>query len=615
VSDPVTDWVRGSESTVSLVLLSKNEAALSDTLSVLRDECLLVDAECVVVDASRGALDDVRTANPWVKWIDFVGPLGRPITIARQRNVGVRAASGSIIAFCDVGGKPERGWLKALTDPLRVGNADATCGAIRSADSPWMDSLNDLGDGDLVESVVTANVAFNREAFESVGGFDESFGYGSDVEFGWRLQEAGFAVRYAKHAAMLMTWGDYRREVKRARVQGTAYASLFLTHPERRAYMLRRWPGLMAYPAWLAGLPIALVGTAWYALCAPLWVATLALPIWHNRKRGTPLRVLAIGFSRAFGILRGLWNGLADDRVVLACERAPGVGAEELLDYRVALAGAAIPSQMAGTSRILGALGPAFARMRGVRIIHTFTRGTSPPAIARSFGVWRVKVPFEAAPTVDLDSPPTGIFTTAISNGQNTVRDRTTSRIALLLDDAPNSELACIIREFDSFHAPSGWLTTRISFGSRSSSLIGTRPRRSKKSGAAALAFRQDPFGAIADGWQPAGSSIAVLAGKGPRTRALAGYLASCRVVVVARGEIAPSLSHDGVISYEPGSLAGGIDLAIGRAESGLTGTSTPATATEGAIRWRRLYEELLNDQIGARKEAFLRRLMSDSTP
>ena len=35
----------------------------------------------------------------------------------------------------------------------------------------------------------TINLAFSREAFKVIGGFDEAFAYGSDVDFTWRLTE------------------------------------------------------------------------------------------------------------------------------------------------------------------------------------------------------------------------------------------------------------------------------------------------------------------------------------------------------------------------------------------------------------------------------------------
>ena len=41
----------------------------------------------------------------------------------------------------------------------------------------------------------TINLAFRREAFDAVGGFDEAFAYGSDVDFSWRLIDAGYRIR------------------------------------------------------------------------------------------------------------------------------------------------------------------------------------------------------------------------------------------------------------------------------------------------------------------------------------------------------------------------------------------------------------------------------------
>src|ERR1700733_14812066 len=103
---------------ISVVVLSKDELDLEYTLELLQPQCESLDAECIVVDASEHRLESIHQAHPWVTWINYSGPVWRSSTIPHQRNVGCRAASGDIIAFCDAGGEPDVDWLRTITAPL-----------------------------------------------------------------------------------------------------------------------------------------------------------------------------------------------------------------------------------------------------------------------------------------------------------------------------------------------------------------------------------------------------------------------------------------------------------------------------------------------------------------
>lgn len=77
---------------VSVVIVSKDEPQLAETLTALRAHIEQNDGECIVIDASRRRLEAIRLSYPWVRWVDYMGPLGVGVTIAHQRNVGVKIA-------------------------------------------------------------------------------------------------------------------------------------------------------------------------------------------------------------------------------------------------------------------------------------------------------------------------------------------------------------------------------------------------------------------------------------------------------------------------------------------------------------------------------------------
>ena len=192
-------------STTSLVIVNKNERLLSDTLQAVKPFVGQILLEVLVVDASNGALDDIRLSNEWARWIDYQQPPGVHITIAHQRNVGVRNAKGDIIVFTDSGCLPEEGWLERLLSPILEDGEYVSCGPAKSiGKSVYSGGVHWSGDieEDYVSMAATINMAFRREAFDIVGGFDEAFGSAEDIDFTWRLTDYGYRLRWVQNAVV-----------------------------------------------------------------------------------------------------------------------------------------------------------------------------------------------------------------------------------------------------------------------------------------------------------------------------------------------------------------------------------------------------------------------------
>jgi len=291
---------------VSLVVISKDEPALADTLDALAPAVGETIDELVVVDASAGRLDAIRDTHDWVTWIPYHRPPGAGITIPEQRNVGVRRSIGDIIVFTDCGCVPDPGWLDRLLTPILGDGDDVSCGRTRSKSSSVYDGIP-AGSSleappEYVDECPTINMAFRRTAFDHVGGFDESFQYGSDIDFTWRLTRAGFRIRYVPDAVVVHEWGDRARQRRRAVQYGRARARLYRKHPERIGHMLRHDPIVAAYPLFLLGLPLT-AKWRWYP-------ALLAVPLWRNRS-SQPVSVVVDHLWFGTGVLRELAVGAA----------------------------------------------------------------------------------------------------------------------------------------------------------------------------------------------------------------------------------------------------------------------------------------------------------------
>jgi GT2 family glycosyltransferase len=290
---------------ISVVIISKDEPSLEQTLEGIcrATSKLRQDAEVIVVDASAGRLDEIRKRyEDRVTWLAYKQPLGVKITIPHQRNVGVHAAHGDIIVFTDAGCIPEADWLERLTSPL--------------SEAEWMThglTLGKAGGTKLHDRLAvkrlearyltecpTGNTAFRREVYDAVDGFDETFAYGSDVDFSWGVVAAGYRILAVPTAIVRHDWGSPRRQRRRAYVYGKARVRLYRKHRSRLQHLFRDDPMVVVYPLFLLGLPITFI--------FPLYPALLLILAWRNREDG--------GFKAVFdhlvfglGVLAELFNG------------------------------------------------------------------------------------------------------------------------------------------------------------------------------------------------------------------------------------------------------------------------------------------------------------------
>lgn len=178
--------------------------------------------------------------------------------VAAARNLGVEAASGGWVAFCDDDQRAAPDWLKEL---LRVGwERGARCvgGGIR-ADLPedvrarhgriCMDLLGEhayegapfvFAGHDLPS---TGNLLVAKEVFDEVGGFDTGTDSGEDTEFLARVQRAGIAVWAAPASLVCHQVPEYRLGPKYlrwvSRRWGVHFALVDARHRGCRATVLR----------------------------------------------------------------------------------------------------------------------------------------------------------------------------------------------------------------------------------------------------------------------------------------------------------------------------------------------------------------------------------------
>ncbi|MBK5332130.1 MAG: glycosyltransferase [Ilumatobacteraceae bacterium] len=126
---------------------------------------------------------------------------------AHARNVGAAATAAAKLAFCDADDLVHDGWLQALIEGLD--QHAAVCGQVidKFPDARMAAWHPPATPGRLPTFLgrpylLTGNLAIRREAFEAVGGFDETLTRCEDIAIGWLLQQQGYTIGYAPDAVI-----------------------------------------------------------------------------------------------------------------------------------------------------------------------------------------------------------------------------------------------------------------------------------------------------------------------------------------------------------------------------------------------------------------------------
>lgn len=123
------------------------------------------------------------------------------------RNAGVRAARADVFAFIDADCRATPGWLRELLAcrgqaPLVAGGVQMLTGPAPNAVERFDASWRFKQEAGLRQGwAAAANLLVERDAFETIGGFDTAYRhYAEDVDFCLRAGRAGFAIAFCERA-------------------------------------------------------------------------------------------------------------------------------------------------------------------------------------------------------------------------------------------------------------------------------------------------------------------------------------------------------------------------------------------------------------------------------
>ena len=162
----------------------------------------------------------------------FAGPKKRP---AAARNMGLREATGNIIAFNDADDIWPRGRLALQLERLdREPPADVVAGLVayfEELDRPTLaPAMSSRVKTTFIHSIVA--MVFRRSVFDRIGLFDESLTYGEDGDLFLRILEAEVpfvilntpTLYYRRHGDSMMTRDDPRKKSDLVRVAAMSLA-------------------------------------------------------------------------------------------------------------------------------------------------------------------------------------------------------------------------------------------------------------------------------------------------------------------------------------------------------------------------------------------------------
>lgn len=178
--------------------------------------------------------------------------------LSHARNVGMRAATGEIVAYVDDDVRVDPHWLQYLVHAFRDGSFAAVGGPniAPAGDGPVAECVANAPGGpvhvlladQIAEHIPGCNMAFRKTVLESIGGFDTRFRVaGDDVDICWRLLDDGNKIGF--HAGA-MVWHHRRNSIR-------AYWKQQVGYGRAEALLQKKWPekyNAAGQPSWVGRL-------------------------------------------------------------------------------------------------------------------------------------------------------------------------------------------------------------------------------------------------------------------------------------------------------------------------------------------------------------------------
>src|SRR5581483_105288 len=177
---------------VSVIIPCSRPVQVKQTLECLaRQTCPADMPEIILIGPSCAGLDDLYPVK-----VSETKTLCSP---GKARNIGARAASGTYLLFLDDDCEPAPDWIAENLRALEAPGVGAVGGRIAGKSPGFFARCVDFSRFGFAQTqearetwVCSASLGVKRQAFETVGGFNEQLHTEEDIDFCFRLWMYGY---------------------------------------------------------------------------------------------------------------------------------------------------------------------------------------------------------------------------------------------------------------------------------------------------------------------------------------------------------------------------------------------------------------------------------------
>lgn len=223
-----------------IVPVLNQESTIGDLLrSLARLDYPKQDVQIIIVD--NGSRDNTQQIVRQYPFTLLIEP--RRCSSYAARNLGISKSSGDIVAFTDGDCVVSQSWLKDLVHGFGDPNVGGVAGTILPLQPRTIVERYQVIAGEPnhkpnhhpLPYAVTANVAFRREVFDSIGIFDELLPSGSDIDFSLRMQKSKkYVMKFLNNSGIVFHRNKrgLRDLLRAVQIKGYGYYHLARKHPD-----------------------------------------------------------------------------------------------------------------------------------------------------------------------------------------------------------------------------------------------------------------------------------------------------------------------------------------------------------------------------------------------